>query len=188
MMTEHTTEVVICRLVVTPVNDAPEWVTSVSIHVVEGGSVVMSPLVLNTSDPDTTLDKIEFTVAEAPVHGEFQLVADGTSVSSFTAADVLEGTRVAYVHSGSEFVGDSVVLSTMDRVEGTQYKNISLLFVVESVDDVATVDVVGQIEVLEGGSRVIDSSVMNVSDPDTTHANLVFLVTAEPTNGHIAVR
>ena len=76
--------------------------------VAEGDAVTITTADLTATDPDSTDAQLMFTVT-ATSHGSVQV--SGTTVTSFTQADILAGT-VTFLHDGGELDGSfSVSLS-----------------------------------------------------------------------------
>ncbi|MGL5097105.1 MAG: cadherin-like domain-containing protein, partial [Planctomycetia bacterium] len=76
-------------------------VVSTGMPVDVGGSVVLTPAVLNTTVVGGTTTSILYEMTRPPTAGRLEFVdAPGTAISSFTQADVDAG-RVRYVHDGS---------------------------------------------------------------------------------------
>ena len=102
----------------------------------------------------------------------------------FSANDIMgDDTTIVYNHSGAEPKLELTVLNVRDISDGTEYGNVSLYVAVEAVDDVAAVWVSPLIVLNEGDSRVIDGSMIDVTDPDTSNDHLVLTVTSGPFNG-----
>ena len=84
----------------THANDAP-LLTSATLSVAEGGTVVLSASSIGVTDPDGT--SFTFTVSNL-THGKFETTTDGTNWASaitFTSAD-LDAGHVRFVHDGGE--------------------------------------------------------------------------------------
>ncbi|MEH2331037.1 cadherin-like domain-containing protein, partial [Nostoc sp.] len=95
----------------TNVNDAPTISTN-SLSLSEGGSVVLSSSNINATDPDNTPAQLTYT-ASSISGGQFELVANaGVAITSFTQAQINSGA-VRFVHGGGE-TAPSYSLSVSD--------------------------------------------------------------------------
>jgi hypothetical protein len=81
----------------TPVNDAPV-LTSNTLTITEGGSVVLSNGEISATDVDSA--SLSFTVSGV-TGGRFELVSTGAAITTFTQAQV-SGGEVRFVHNGGE--------------------------------------------------------------------------------------
>ncbi|WP_073073870.1 DUF4347 domain-containing protein [Phormidesmis priestleyi] len=85
---------------VTAVNDAPTISTN-TLSLSEGGSVVLSSSNINATDPDNTAAQLTYSATNV-TNGRFEFVnAPGTAITSFTQAQINSGA-VQFVHDGSD--------------------------------------------------------------------------------------
>lgn len=84
----------------TALNDAPT-LTASPFEITEGAAVVLTAAMLSASDEETTNPAgLTYTI-ESVTSGEFQQVATGTAVTSFTQDDI-NNNRVQFKHNDSE--------------------------------------------------------------------------------------
>ena len=153
------------------VNDAPV-VTTATLNVLEGGTVVLDAASIGVSDPDST--SFTFTVSNV-THGKFQTTADGSAwvdAARFTTDDLNAG-HVRFVHDGGEdapafsITADDGAASNhlSGKVEGTVgFSNIN---------DAPVLTKAG-FAVQEGGTVVLDAAAIGITDPDS--ATFIFTV------------
>jgi Tol biopolymer transport system component len=149
----------------TNVNDAPA-VTSASLTVSEGETVVLSASDIGVSDPDST--SFTFTVSNVS-HGTFQLKDGGgnwTDATSFTSAD-LANHHVRFVHDG----GEDAPTFSVQADDGAAVNNLSNVFAgtvnFTNVNDAPAITS-ASLTVSEGETVVLSASDIGVSDPDST--------------------
>ncbi|XP_077984509.1 extracellular matrix protein 3-like [Glandiceps talaboti] len=171
-----------------PVDNKPPTVTNTGFTVFERGIMVISPAMLDATDPDTDVGLITFTVTATPEYGS--IMYNGFEVDAgfvFGVEDIQNG-RISYVNSGAEVNGDSIKLEVFDGVHKVP---VNIRINVRPVDDEAPTlqlppGVIGSyIEVLEGGSTLITSDILSASDPDTDNLMLTFIISQLPLFGVI---
>ena len=113
---------------ITGSNDAPTLGNN-ALTVNEGQSIILTAAVMSASDVDDNNDNLLFTVSGIN-NGEFQLVADDTTVTEFTQAQITAGD-IKFVHDGSESapsysvtVEDEAGLSTTTAAASITFSNV----------------------------------------------------------------
>ncbi len=188
----HLSETVAGTVDFTRVNDAPA-ITRASIIVLEGGAVVLDPVLIDNSgvsgisvaDPDSST--FTFTVSNV-THGAFQTTVDGTSWSNattFTSADLAAG-HVRFLHNGDEvaptfsiqaddgaavnhssnvFAGTTAIFGSVN--DAPIVKNVVLNIVQGGTAVLAAADVTHDTNT--GGVTVVNTgfTAIRVSDPDS---------------------
>ncbi|XP_035763480.1 FRAS1-related extracellular matrix protein 1-like [Neolamprologus brichardi] len=183
-------------------NESPAQIFFISVHVVQKGDVVVlsrpvhlregQRVVLNTdillaSDSTGRPEELVYTVSDPPRHGLVHAVhRPGVPLLSFTQLDVA-AHRVCYTHDNSHdaeadsfsFVvtnGDSSRSSTLhftiehgDRIPPTLSRNVGL-------------------RLQDGSTVTITSDQLQLTDPDTTTANLGYVITQLPQRGKLLLR
>ncbi|MBL9158181.1 MAG: DUF4347 domain-containing protein, partial [Verrucomicrobiales bacterium] len=97
-----------------PVNDAPAVTTNEGLvndingdrRVYEGGTRVLTPAVLESTDPDSTNEQVQYRITSAPINGTLLLNGSPIGVGSAFSQDDLIAGRVSYRHNGSETSAD----------------------------------------------------------------------------------
>jgi hypothetical protein len=171
---------------VAAVNDAPLIVTNTGGTVAEGGTLAITTAMLNEGDPDDSGVELTYSVTTASSNGRLELSsAAGTSISSFTQADVDSGI-VQYVHDSSETTSDSISLSLADGAEdGATAATGTFSITVTAVNDTPLIATNTGGTVAEGGTLTITTAMLNEGDPDDSGAGLVYSVTAASSNGRL---
>lgn len=164
---------------ISPVNDTPEASVNEGLNVDEGGSAAISTARLSAVDPDGLSDTTVFEVTSGPANGRLEI--GGNAVNSFTQADLQAG-RVTYVNDGSENTVDSFSFRISDGSASSTVTDFNIN--ITPVNDAPTLINSGA-TVAEGGSRVITTSNLRATDPDSASSSLVYTVTATPTNGRL---
>ncbi|NQV33586.1 MAG: endo-1,4-beta-xylanase, partial [Phycisphaeraceae bacterium] len=102
---------------VTAINDAPV-ITTNTLSITEGGTVVLSIANIDTADPDNTSAQITHT-ASAVTGGQFELVASlGAAITSFTQEQVNSGA-VQFVHDGVEAAPSYTLTANDGSIDST---------------------------------------------------------------------
>ncbi len=147
------------------VNDAPV-LTRAAFSLTEGGTVVLTVANIGVTDPDSA--SFTFTVSSA-THGRFQTTTDGNNwvdATAFTTADLNAG-HVRFVHDG----GEAAPTWSIRADDGAAVNNLSNM-----LDGVANFTRVNDapavtsatLAVSEGGTVVLSSTDIGVTDPDST--------------------
>ncbi|MEH2036468.1 cadherin-like domain-containing protein, partial [Nostoc sp.] len=153
----------------TNVNDAPTISTN-SLSLSEGGSVVLSSSNINATDPDNTADQLIYT-ASSISGGRFEFGAiPGVAITSFTQAQINSGA-VRFVHDGGE-TAPSYSLSVSDGSLNSGSSTVAI-GTFTKVNDAPTIST-NALSLSEGGSVVLFSSNINATDPDNTPAQLTY--------------
>ncbi|NVN87778.1 MAG: FecR domain-containing protein [Rhodopseudomonas sp.] len=149
----------------TNVNDAPE-ITSASVAVKEGGTVVLASSDFSVTDPDST--SFTFTVSNV-THGKFQVSTDGVNWSdatTFTSAD-LDAGHVHFVHDGGE-VAPTFSVQVDDGASVNHLGNlIDATVDFTKVNDAPKITS-ASLTVAEGGTVTLGAANFSVTDPDST--------------------
>uniref|UniRef100_A0A3P9DC75 Fras1 related extracellular matrix 1b n=1 Tax=Maylandia zebra TaxID=106582 RepID=A0A3P9DC75_9CICH len=162
-------------------------VLSRPVHLREGQRVVLNTDILLASDSTGRPKELVYTVSDPPRHGLVHAVhRPGVPLLSFTQLDVA-AHRVCYTHDNSHdaeadsfsFVvtnGDSSRSSTLhftiehgDRIPPTLSRNVGL-------------------RLQDGSTVTITSDQLQLTDPDTTTANLGYVITQLPQHGKLLLR
>ena len=152
----------------TNVNDTP-IVSTNTLSVSEGGSVVLSSSDINATDPDNTAAQLTYT-ASSISGGQFEFLANaGVAITSFTQAEVNSGA-VQFVHSGGE-TAPSYSLIANDGALSSDSSTVAI-GTFTNVNDAPTIST-NSLTLSEGGSVVLSSSDINATD-DNTPAQLTY--------------
>ncbi|MDE1463327.1 retention module-containing protein [Spartinivicinus poritis] len=141
----------------------PPVITANTLDITEGQTVVLNSSNLAATDPETNDPDLVFTVSNIQ-NGQFQLVSDGSVVTSFTQAQVTNN-EIQFVHNGSENP-PSYTVTVTDEGGLTDTSNVGVSFT-----NLNEPPIVGDIElsqVIEDNVLVINQSdlLANSSDPD----------------------
>ena len=147
------------------VNDPPV-ITAAALTVAQGGTVLVTPVDVGVSDPDSL--SFVFTVTNVS-HGSFQAAADGVTwvdVTTFTSADLAAG-HVRFVHDGSA----SPPTFSIQADDGGALHNLSDTIAgtvtYTSVNN-APVITAASLTVSEGGTVLVAPADFGVTDPDSS--------------------
>ncbi|MBF0185848.1 MAG: tandem-95 repeat protein, partial [Magnetococcales bacterium] len=169
-------------LTITPVNDAPVLLNNLGATLAEGESVTLSSLELQVTDVDNSAGQLRYTVGSLPQSG--QLYRQGVLLQSgdvFTQQDV-DALLISYLHHGGETFSDSFSFGVSDGAGG-QIASHSFAFTITPVNDVPSLVRNAILTVNEGASGLFDNTVLQVSDPEQSAAQLTYHLLALPDHG-----
>jgi|GEM_PF-972003 len=161
---------------VAAVNDAAT-VSAPSLVVSEGATVGVGVDDLGVSDVDTSDAGVSIQVSNV-ANGSFTL--DGVEASSFTLADVAAG-KVSFTHDGGE---DAPTFSVSASDDGQNFSDpVAAQVNFTNVNDTPelTTDLQGYF--VDGQSMTLDSSEINVTDAESSAADITFTLTDAPDFG-----
>jgi len=157
-----------------PTNDDPE-ITTNSLTLTEGDTVVLSAANLLASDEETTDPaSLTYTVVDGPVAGgQFELVADpGNAITSFTQAQINAGA-VQFVQNDSE-TAPAYTLEVADGDGGTATSTVVVDFT--AIDDAPDFQT-NSLTILEAGTVVLGDGNLLTTDEETLDpASLTYTV------------
>uniref|UniRef100_A0A8C4VP97 FRAS1 related extracellular matrix 2 n=1 Tax=Gopherus evgoodei TaxID=1825980 RepID=A0A8C4VP97_9SAUR len=174
-----------------PIDNQPPEITNSGFTVHEGGSHVLGLAELDASDTDTEPTHLQFTLTQAPQHGQLQLSGHNLAMGAGFGLEDIKHGRVVYVHSGTESHSDACSLDVSD---GVHVVPITLKVTVHPVDDeVPTLRLPpgtlgSYLDVLENGAAEITTKVIQGTDEDTDDLMLTFIVEDPPQHGDILVQ
>jgi len=102
------------------VNTPPVLVSNNGLSVNEGGTTTLSNAALQVADAENSPAELTYTIGGLPVNGD--LIVNGVSATTgttFTEADVDAGTRIQYIHNGSETTSDRFTFTVSDGAGGS---------------------------------------------------------------------
>lgn len=171
------------NIAVTPVNDAPQIVSSGPLTLSEGATTTITNTVLRTSDADTPASSVRYTISSAPVFGSLRL--GGVSLSggqSFSQQDIDNGL-VTYQHNGSENNSDVFVFQVSDGTAAPTSRIFNIT--VTPVNDPPSLTSNTGISVAGDVPSVteINSSQLAVTDVDNTSTQLTYTLLSLPSVG-----
>lgn len=150
-------------IAVTPANDIPALLSNTGVTLSEGGVIDITSSLLQVSDGDNPpLSSLVYTV-NPPTNGTLLLA--GTSVTSFTQADINSG-QLRYQHNGSETIADNFSFTVSDGQGGTIAAN-TFNIVINPVNDAPGIAVNTGLGLDEGtAGNVINNTVLSITDND----------------------
>ena len=169
-------------IVVAAVNDAPAITTNGGLTVAEGGSGAIGDGLISVTDADNTAAQITYTVGTSPIRGTlFKNGVALTAGGTFTQADIAAGL-ITYTHDGSETTSDNFTFTVSDGAGGSVGAT-TFSITVTAVNDAPAVAANTGRSLNEGGSAVIGSSHLGVSDADHAAGSITYTIGTAPTNG-----
>ncbi len=152
-------------------SDDPPAITTNSLTIAEGGTVVLAATDLKTTDVDTPATGLAYTVASV-TGGQFELVAAPTvAITSFTQDDV-DTSKVQFVHDG----GEAAPTYSLTVTDGTTPSGASAATITfTNADDPPSV-LINKLTISEGGSVVLANTDLDASDVDTAATGLSWTV------------
>uniref|UniRef100_H0X5Q1 FRAS1-related extracellular matrix protein 1 n=1 Tax=Otolemur garnettii TaxID=30611 RepID=H0X5Q1_OTOGA len=167
------------------------------LRLAEGATGLLSPDVLQLSDPDTPVESLTFLLAQLPKHGQLYLRGTVLLQHNFTQQDVDSG-NVAYQHLGGDTRTDCFTFVATDRtnrgfvVNGRVWEEpVAFTIQVDQLDKTAPrltlLHSPSQVGLLKNGCYgiYITSRVLKASDPDTEDDQIIFKILRGPQHGHL---
>ncbi|XP_073907931.1 FRAS1-related extracellular matrix protein 1 isoform X8 [Castor canadensis] len=167
------------------------------LRLTEGTMSLLSPDLLQVTDPDTPAENITFLLGQLPQHGQLYLRGTVLLKHSFTQQDVDSG-KVAYHHSGGNSQMDCFTFVVTDRmnqgfvVDGrVREEPVPFTIQANQLDKTAPrlmyLHSPSQVRRLKNGCYgiYITSRVLKASDPDTQDDQIIFKILRGPLHGHL---
>nr|XP_035930108.1 FRAS1-related extracellular matrix protein 1 isoform X1 [Halichoerus grypus] len=167
------------------------------LRLAEGATGLLSPDLLQLTDPDTPAEKLTFVLAQLPQHGQLYLRGTELLQHNFTQRDV-DSRDVAYRHLGGDSRVDCFTFVATDRtnqgfvVDGrVGQEPVSFTIQVDQLDKTAPyithLNSPSQVGLLKNGCYGIylTSHVLKASDPDTDDDLIIFKILRGPQHGHL---
>ena len=101
------------------INNLPVLATNTGLTLDEATTSTIGSGLLTATDNDNAQAQLSYVLTRLPDHG--QILLNGVALitgSTFTQADITDGTRLRYQHDGSETVSDSFSFDLTDGVGG----------------------------------------------------------------------
>ncbi|KAF6124411.1 FRAS1 related extracellular matrix 1 [Phyllostomus discolor] len=167
------------------------------LRLAEGATGLLSPDLLQLTDPDTAVENLTFLLAQLPQHGQLYLRGTVLLQHNFTQWDV-DRRNVAYRHSGGDSQTDRFTFVATDGsnqgfvVDGRVWQEpVSFTIQVDRLDKAAPhithLHPPSQVGLLKNGCYgiYITSRVLKASDPDTEDDQIIFKILRGPQHGHL---
>uniref|UniRef100_A0A9L0TDC3 FRAS1-related extracellular matrix protein 1 n=1 Tax=Equus caballus TaxID=9796 RepID=A0A9L0TDC3_HORSE len=167
------------------------------LRLAEGATGLLSPHLLQLTDPDTPAQNLTFLLAQLPQHGQLYLWGTVLLQHNFTQQDVDSG-NVAYRHLGGDSQIDRFTFVATDgtnqgfMVDGRVWQEpVSFTIQVDQLDKTAPhithLHSPSQVGLLKNGCYgiYITSHVLKASDPDTEDNQIIFKILRGPQHGHL---
>jgi hypothetical protein len=180
-----TTDTVTVNATRIPVNDSPVISRNLGSSLNEGGITILKTAVLDSTDPDDSGTGLTYNVSNF-VNGQVELLSNpNVAVTSFTQAD-LEASQVVFRHSGANLPTASFDISLIDGGEDSSVADTGTFnFTVDNTNDAPTITTNAAGSILEGGSSIITTAILDSFDPDDFGVDLTYTITS-PVNGYVA--
>ncbi|XP_014728412.1 PREDICTED: FRAS1-related extracellular matrix protein 1 [Sturnus vulgaris] len=175
----------------------PTLSRNMGLRITEGAMILLTPDVLQLSDPDTAKENLTFLLAQLPQYGH--LCYHGTVLlqHNFTQQDV-DNRDVAYKHRGGNSQIDRFTFVATDRtnqgfiVNGrVQSEPVAFTIQVDPLDKVAPkiihLHCFSDVELLKNGNYgiYITARSLRASDPNTEDDKIIFKILRGPHYGHL---
>uniref|UniRef100_A0A8C0FHI4 FRAS1-related extracellular matrix protein 1 n=1 Tax=Bubo bubo TaxID=30461 RepID=A0A8C0FHI4_BUBBB len=175
----------------------PTLSKNTGLRLVEGVMAVLSPDVLQLSDPDTAKENLTFLLAQLPQYGHLYYRGAVLLQYNFTQQDV-DNRAVAYKHRGGDSQIDKFTFVATDRtnqgfiVNGrVQSEPVAFTIQVDRLDKMAPkiihLHCFSDVEVLKNGNYgiYITARSLKASDPNTEDDNIIFKILRGPHYGYL---
>ncbi|KAM6183307.1 FRAS1-related extracellular matrix protein 1 isoform 2-T2 [Erethizon dorsatum] len=167
------------------------------LRLAKGAVGLLSPELLQLTDPDTPAENLTFLLVQLPQHGQLYLRGTVLFQRNFTQWDV-DSRNVAYQHSGGDSQIDCFTFVATDRtnqgfiVDGRVWEDpVPFTIQVDRLDKTAPritlLHSASQVGLLKNGCYgiYITSHVLKASDPDTKDNEIIFKILRGPLHGHL---
>ncbi|KAM6962497.1 FRAS1-related extracellular matrix protein 1b [Aplochiton taeniatus] len=207
-------------IIITPMNDEPPTLLLANFTVKEGGMKELTPALLNGFDLDKPSDLLTFTVVKTPAHGSLlngiygmepgrykdlgtDLLHRSLPVHTFTMTQLLQGTRIMYMHDDTETLEDVFAVQLTDGVHSVQRaarvhvlpandQEPRLLNILQDGSDrslqSAFCSINAGMEVESLKHRVISSVVLEAVDLDNPSSQIYYILNAGPRFGKLQLK
>ncbi|CAN9500847.1 unnamed protein product [Ophioblennius macclurei] len=186
---------VIIHVVIRPTNDEPPSLQLANFTVREGGTLELTPPLLDGADLDAPPDNVTFSVVTPPVHGCIvrQSIAangvlgpDNQPISSFSLEQLRHGLLLLYQHDDSESLSDSLTIRLTDGKHWTERTN--QITVLPINDCRPTLSRNRGLEVDPGQIRVISSLFLDSEDLDSDPDQIFYQMEETPRYGQLKIK
>ncbi|XP_040337212.1 FRAS1-related extracellular matrix protein 1 isoform X4 [Herpailurus yagouaroundi] len=167
------------------------------LRLAEGSTGLLSPDLLQLTDPDTPAENLTFVLVRLPQHGQLYLRGTMLLRHNFTQKDV-DSRNVAYRHLGGDSQVDCFTFVATDRtnqgfiVDGrVGQEPVTFTIQVDQLDKTAPhithLHSPSQVGLLKNGCYGIylTSHVLKATDPDTDDDLIIFKILRGPQHGHL---
>ncbi len=164
------------------VNFGPSIDVNTGATVVEGGNVLLTQAMLDSSDPDITdtPDQLTYTIS-ALANGHIEV---GGAVSTVFTQEDINNNIVVFVHDGSESNG-TFNLSLADQGEDSVSPATGTFTVIKTdVNDSPVITTNNGVTVVEGQTVTITTADLDTTDPDDSGTGLTYTL-SNITNGFV---
>ncbi|XP_010217525.1 PREDICTED: FRAS1-related extracellular matrix protein 1 [Tinamus guttatus] len=175
----------------------PTLSRNTGLRLVEGTMALLSPDVLQLSDPDTSRENLTFLLAQVPQNGHLYYRGAVLLQHNFTQQDV-DNMDIAYKHQGGDSQIDIFTFVATDRtnqgfiVHGrVQTEPVAFTIQVDHMDKTAPkiihLHCFTDVELLKNGNYGIYITARNLkaSDPNTENDKIIFKITRGPHHGYL---
>ncbi len=162
------------------VNPAPIVATNSGLTLNEGTQSTITNSLLQTTDLNNTATQLTYTLNSIPTNGI--LFRNGIALSlgqTFTQADLNNGL-ITYQHNDSETTSDRFNFRVSD---GVHTLNRTFNIRVNPINDVPIVVTNTGLTLDEGTSTTLTNNLLQITDAETTAADLIYTLDSLPTNG-----
>lgn len=154
------------------------------VTLTEGDRVTLTTAVLLATDGTGKPERLLYAVSVPPVHGQIEYINyPGLPISSFSQLDVA-AQKVCYVHDNSREAGTDSFSFTVSN--GLKAKDGSLEFLTKRTDRVPPTLLNNKgLQITEGGTMVISSNHLQLTDPDSPLEKLHYKIIEYPQYGQL---
>jgi len=185
------------NITITPVdNQTPIIIMGLPINVEEGKKFYFSPDYITVKDADTDPTSVQFVITKQPMWGYLENVRpkpgseatnSGNPVTSFKLQDIIDN-KINYVqalHHGTEPTEDTFEFYVSDGKSNSLIQSASIRITL--INDEEPRLMLNDIVIEEGGSRIIDKSIIDALDMDLPPEDIRLSISQAPEHGDIVV-
>jgi hypothetical protein len=174
------------NIIITAIDDdAPYLLVNESLQLDEGSSSIISSDILSASDTEVDDALLTYTITGLCLNGQIENIDNsGVSIDTFTEQNIIDN-KIQYIHDGSNTTSDEFTFTVSD--EQNELTDQTLNISITAIDDDApTLTVNNTLTLDQGSSALINTDVLSASDTEADNTSLLFTITTEPLNGHLA--
>lgn len=185
------------NITITPVdNQKPIIIAGMPIIVEEGMKFSLSPDYITAKDPDTEPESIQFVITNQPQWGYLENIKPnpgseksnaGNPVISFKLQDIIDNSinYIQATHKGVEPTSDSFEFYATDGKLNSLSHTASIT--IHPRNDEEPDVMLNDFTVTEGGSKIIDRSMVDAIDMDKPKEKIMLSISQPPEHGDIVV-
>lgn len=177
------------KITIVSANDeAPDLMLN-DFSVLEGGSMVIGPSMLDAIDMDIPKDQLKIIISQPPAHGKIVMLVHTrrgvveSEVQTVLVDEIHRGMQLMYKHDGSEVFSDKFAVTVSDGKH--EIKKVCNISVKLHNDERPEIMKNGGLELDYGDSALISNAVLQAQDEDNDDDELCYVIVEIPEKGSL---